>query len=50
MAYRICVAHIHFGPKIPHMAEVVKHLKEALLTLDVRWNVAGTSFGSSLLS
>jgi hypothetical protein len=39
-AYRICGAHMQSTEKVPHGSEVVKSLREALLTIDRWWNVA----------
>jgi hypothetical protein len=38
-SYRICGAHM--GSKAPHDREVVRSLREGLMSIDVRWNVAG---------
>lgn len=40
-AYRICGAHMRSSSKAPHGVEVVRSLREAFMTIDVRWNVAG---------
>ena len=43
-AYRICVAHMRSGRETSDSSEVVKSLREILLTVDVRWNAAGISY------
>jgi hypothetical protein len=41
LAYQVCGAHMCSPQESSNSLEVVKSLIEALLTMDIRWNVAG---------
>ena len=41
-AYRIFVAHMRSNREAPEAPELLKSLTDTFLTIDVRWNAAGT--------
>jgi hypothetical protein len=40
-AYRICGVHMQSSSKAPQGVEVMRSLREGLMAIDIRWNVAG---------